>query len=57
MIKREGVHYGGQEKEDIIEFENSKQHTNVLTEEKETEEQSELMPKEGKEQKQYVFLF
>ena len=38
-------------------FENSKQHTNVLTEEKEIEQKSELLPKENKALKPYVFYF
>ena len=69
---KEGVHYSGQEQEDIIRaedveeilvdglmssFENSKQHTDVLTQEKETEQQTELLTKEDKAQKSYVFLF
>ena len=38
-------------------FENSKQHTDVLTEEKETVQQTELLLKEDKAQKPCVFYF
>lgn len=38
-------------------FKKSKQDTNVLTEEKEIEQQTELFPKENKAQKPYVFYF
>lgn len=63
VIAEEEVHYGGQEQEDIIRaddveerlvdslmssFENSKQHIDVLKEDKETEQQIGLLPKEDK---------
>lgn len=38
-------------------FENSTQHTNVLTGEKKIEQQTELLPKEDKAHKSYVFYF
>lgn len=38
-------------------FENSKQHTDMLIEEKETEQKIELLPKEDKAHKPYVFNF
>ena len=37
--------------------ENSKKHTYVLTEVKETKQQTELLPKENKALKPYVFYF
>jgi len=72
MIAKEEVHYGGQGKEGIIRtdgveerligslmnsFENSEQLTDVLTEEKETVQQIELLPKENKAQQPCVFYF
>lgn len=38
-------------------FENSTQHTDVLTEEKETKKPTELLPNGDKAQKPYVFNF
>ena len=67
---KEGVHYGEKGQEDIIEendveerlmdslmnsFESSNQHTNVLIEGKEIEQQTELFPKGNKAQQPYVF--
>jgi len=72
MIAEKGVHYSGQEQEGIIRtdgveerlmdslmnsFASSNQHTNVLTEEKKTVQQTELLPKENKAQQPYVFNF
>jgi len=68
----EGVHYSGQKQRDIIEedgmkerlmenlmnsFDSSNKHTNVLIEEKETVQQTELLPKENKAQKPCFFNF
>lgn len=62
---KEGVQYGRQEQEDIVRvddvegrlvdnlmssFETSTEHIDVLTEEKEIEQQTELLPKEDKAQ-------
>ena len=69
---KEGVHYSEQGQKNTImingveerlmdnlmnPFESSNQHTDVLTEEKETEQQTELLPKEDKAQNPYVFYF
>jgi len=69
---KEGVHYSGQKQKDIIEedgieerlmdslrnsFENSNQHIDVLTEEKETMHQTEVFPTENKAQQLCVFNF
>lgn len=67
-----GVHYSGQKQRDIIKeggmeerlmeslmnlFESSNKHTDMLIEDKETEQQTELLPKENKVQQPYVFNF
>lgn len=69
---KEGVHYSGQEQEDInrvddveerlvdslmSSFENSTQHVDVFIEKKEIEKKTELFPKEDKAQNPYVFYF
>jgi len=72
VITEEEVHYSEKEKEEInrvddVEerlldslmnsFKNSNQHTDLLIEEKETEQQTELFPKKDKAQRPYVFNF
>ena len=72
MIVEKGVHYGEQEKEDIIRtdgmeerlvdslmnsFESSNQHTDVLIEEERSERHIEVLPKEEEVQKPYIFDF
>ena len=72
VIAEEGVHYSGQGQRDIIEADgmegrlddsvvnsvgNSNQHTDVLIEEEQAEQRTELLPKEEKAQKPYDFYF
>ena len=72
LNENEEVHYSGQGQEYIVKkygvekrlydslmnsFENSNQHTDVLTEEEELEQQAELFPKEEKAHNPYDFYF